>query len=250
MIQGEIWPKPYQQKSSDFFSTVRPSFLRFKVKFVAESDIDFLFEFELFVIFHSFCLHFCWTKFYQIQNEDCDILDEAIQRYKHIIRRMLKRDRSAKHTIYDSNLIELPYPEFRNNAYFIGYMDEITINLKNPCEKQPNPRMQEDCEYSKPWKYQQYFGRNWYFMTSLVKYFHFRYIEYHEFDSLPRIGIGLGDFTWFGIIFAVIGCVIGSNIGNLWWYLNTIQFYWGILFSTSRMQVDSSSRVNVFLNRR
>lgn len=88
-------------------------------------------------------------KSYQIQNEDCDILQEAINRYKYIIRRMLKRAQYAKHTTYDPNLIEHPHPEYRNNPYFIGYMDEITIDLKNPCEIQPHPHMTEDCEYSK-----------------------------------------------------------------------------------------------------
>lgn len=88
-------------------------------------------------------------KINQVQNENCDILDEAIVRYKHIIGRMLKRDHHAKHRGYNPNMIEHPYPEFRNNAYFTGFVDEVTINLKNPCEKQPHPQMKEDCECNK-----------------------------------------------------------------------------------------------------
>lgn len=37
IIQGEIWPKPFQQQSTDYFSLVRPSLLQFEVSSCSSS---------------------------------------------------------------------------------------------------------------------------------------------------------------------------------------------------------------------
>ncbi|XP_055295128.1 beta-hexosaminidase subunit beta-like [Sitodiplosis mosellana] len=106
---GEIWPKPFQQTSSDDFFIVRPSLLKF-----------------------------------EIQSETCDILTEAIRRYQRIIKSLLKRGiHSQRHAHHGPNIVEHPNPEFRNNSNLAGFLDEITINLKNPCEREPHPQMTE-----------------------------------------------------------------------------------------------------------
>lgn len=81
----------------------------------------------------------------QIQNESCDILTEAITRYKRIIKLLLKRDYSSKKREHRPQLVEHPYPEYRNNAHFSGFLDEISIKLKRPCEEKPHPDMNEEC---------------------------------------------------------------------------------------------------------
>lgn len=81
----------------------------------------------------------------QIQNESCDILTEAIVRYKRIIKLLLKREYSSKKRAHGPQLVEHPYPEFRNDPYFNGFLDEITISLKSPCEEKPHPKMKEEC---------------------------------------------------------------------------------------------------------
>ncbi|XP_055295127.1 beta-hexosaminidase subunit beta-like [Sitodiplosis mosellana] len=106
---GEIWPKPFQQTSSDDFFIVRPSLLKFK-----------------------------------IQSESCDILSAAVRRYQRIIKSLLKRDiHSQRHAYHGPNIVEHPNPEIQNSSYFAGFLDEITINLKNPCEHKPHPQMTE-----------------------------------------------------------------------------------------------------------
>lgn len=80
---------------------------------------------------------------------------EAIRRYQRIIKSLLKRDvHSQRRSHHGSNLVEHPSPEFRNSTYFSGYLDEVTINLKNPCEREPHPQMTETCKlftYCKPY---------------------------------------------------------------------------------------------------
>lgn len=82
----------------------------------------------------------------QIQNQSCDILTDAIGRYKRIIQQLLERDIHIGKHDHGPNIVEHPHPEFRNNTYFVGFLDEISINLTNPCENAPHSQMQEACK--------------------------------------------------------------------------------------------------------
>lgn len=139
---GEIWPKPFEQKTFDYFSIVRPSLLKFEVKIPIERPINF-YPYKHAYFFFVFCLFASDDK--QIQNESCDVLTEAITRYKRIIKLLLKRDFSSKKRAHKPQLVELAHPEFRNDAYFSGFLDEIIINLRRPCEETPHPQMKEEC---------------------------------------------------------------------------------------------------------
>lgn len=74
-------------------------------------------------------------------------MTEAIRRYQRIIKSLLKRDiHFQRRTNNGHNIVEHPYPEYRNSSYFAGFLEEITINLKNPCERDPHPQMTETCK--------------------------------------------------------------------------------------------------------
>lgn len=95
--------------------------------------------------------HFCLKKFpfLQIQHKGCDILDGAIERYKTIIGRMLRRDFYDKIKPPQRHHHEHPNLSFRRtNSYFTGFLDEILINLTYECEDKPNPAMKEECKFS------------------------------------------------------------------------------------------------------
>lgn len=81
-----------------------------------------------------------------MQNESCDILIDAIKRYKRIIKRLLRRDQYARTQGQTPNIVEHPIPEFRSNPNFGGFIDEVTINLKKPCEELPHANMDEACK--------------------------------------------------------------------------------------------------------
>ncbi|XP_031618894.1 beta-hexosaminidase subunit beta-like [Contarinia nasturtii] len=105
--KGEIWPKPFQQNSHDDFFIVRPSLLEYK-----------------------------------IQNESCDILLNAIRRYKLIIQKLLPSNGRMRPR--SPGFIEHPTPEFRNDSLFAGFVDEISIDLTTPCTNAtPHHQMQE-----------------------------------------------------------------------------------------------------------
>lgn len=72
-----------------------------------------------------------------MQNERCDILDAAIIRYKDVIKQMVSIPEILDHS----------HEDFQNDSRFAGFLDEITIDLKNACERMPHSRMTEDCEF-------------------------------------------------------------------------------------------------------
>lgn len=77
----------------------------------------------------------------------CDLLSDAIERYKDIIGRMLRRDFYRKSKAHRRRIKEHPNSNFqRNNSYFTGFLNEILINLTNECEDKPNPSMKEECK--------------------------------------------------------------------------------------------------------
>lgn len=82
------------------------------------------------------------VRFNKVVNEKCDILDKAIERYKSIIERMPKLNKS--------NASKLPTEQLtKNDLYdpnFVGNLNEIVIDLKKVCEEKPHPQMMEECE--------------------------------------------------------------------------------------------------------
>lgn len=84
----------------------------------------------------------------KVKGETCNILEEAIKRYRRIIQSMLKRDIHArKRSNRGPHIVEHPSPDFRNNTLFDGFLDIITINLTQACEEKPRSDMVESCEY-------------------------------------------------------------------------------------------------------
>lgn len=76
-------------------------------------------------------------------------MTDALGRYKEIIQKILddeireKRRASAQSTHI---IVESPNPDFRSDQKFSGFVDELKINLKNPCEEEPHPQMKEECK--------------------------------------------------------------------------------------------------------
>lgn len=107
---GAIWPKPKEQSSSDRFSVVRPSLLKFEV-----------------------------------EEENCAILTEAIKRYKKIISSTIHSPmrRGTKHSRGAPVVVERP--KWSDNQLFDGFLDEVIVNLTQPCEDKPTENMKEKC---------------------------------------------------------------------------------------------------------
>lgn len=77
------------------------------------------------------------------------MLNDAIERYKNIIGRMLRRDFYDKSKARRRHSNEHPNSNFqRNNSYHSGFLNEILINLTNECEDKPHPSMKEECKFS------------------------------------------------------------------------------------------------------
>lgn len=68
----------------------------------------------------------------QIVHQKCYILDRAIERYKSIIKRVLKHRE----------------PNAKENSNFAEVLNEVTIDLKNACEEKPHHSMVEECKQS------------------------------------------------------------------------------------------------------
>lgn len=79
---------------------------------------------------------------FQSQHENCDILDEAIQRYRDMIKQMLRHKNSNTHGYANEEL----FSTFQNNSFFTGFMEELSINLQGECEDKPHPAMLEECK--------------------------------------------------------------------------------------------------------
>lgn len=59
----------------------------------------------------------------------------AIERYKTIIDRMSKQVKPNDDKV-----------DYLHDSNFAGLLDEITIDLKMPCEQKPHPKMTEECK--------------------------------------------------------------------------------------------------------
>lgn len=77
----------------------------------------------------------------QIERYDCDIIQEAVQRYYHLI-------------FINANSNQQTNSEKFNNENakkyadtFLGYLDVLHIHLMTPCENFPSAYMDERCRY-------------------------------------------------------------------------------------------------------
>lgn len=102
LVLGAIWPQPKTQVSSDNFLTVHPT------------NFDF-----------------------ESAGFSCDLLKNALARYKHLITSQLRRakTRNAKH---DDN--------WRRVSENAGNLDKLKVDLLSKCEKMPYLGMDESCE--------------------------------------------------------------------------------------------------------
>lgn len=102
LLLGAIWPQPKTQVSSDNFLTVHPT------------NFDF-----------------------ESAGFSCDLLKNALARYKHLITSQLRRakTRNAKH---DDN--------WRRVSENAGNLDKLKVDLLSKCEKMPYLGMDESCE--------------------------------------------------------------------------------------------------------
>lgn len=102
---GAIWPKPKVQVTSPNFNSVRPS----------------VFTFES-------------------VGSSCDILEDALSRYQHIISAQFRRARKLVPATSPDN-------KWRRSPEYLGHLDSLKVDLKSACEKMPSLGMDESCEY-------------------------------------------------------------------------------------------------------
>jgi len=104
--KGAIWPQPKTQVSSVNFNTVRPTIFNFNPV-----------------------------------GNSCDILENALVRYKQIIAIQLRRVRTRMPiTPFDN--------KWRNVPEYVGHLDSLKVDLKKTCEKMPYLGMDESYELS------------------------------------------------------------------------------------------------------
>lgn len=100
---GGVWPKPVKYISYNSFLVLRPASFNFKV-----------------------------------ERYDCDIIQEAIRRYYHLIFINANTNQQTSNDRYDGSS--------RREDTFIGYLDVLQINLMAPCEIFPSDFMDERYE--------------------------------------------------------------------------------------------------------
>lgn len=108
--KGALWPKPKTQTLSQRYSVIkRPTF------------------------------HF------QVVNQTCDILTKAIDRYQKIV---LNAGNDSRRSLFSASRIEknLSRRSWRSDVNFNEYLEEVTVNLKAPCENLPYLGMDESYE--------------------------------------------------------------------------------------------------------
>ncbi len=79
----------------------------------------------------------------QIKGNTCDILEEAVRRYRDLIfypprgsgtaKRFLKLSKKYSHT-------------WELNEHFRGYLDNVVLQVLQPCENFPSLNMDEHCK--------------------------------------------------------------------------------------------------------
>ncbi|XP_062545646.1 beta-hexosaminidase subunit beta-like [Armigeres subalbatus] len=105
--KGALWPKPKTQTVSQRYSVIkRPTF------------------------------HF------QVVNQTCDILTKAVDRYQNIVLNVGNDSRRSLFSASGTNKI-ISRRSWRSDMNFNDYLEEVTLNLKAPCEKLPYLGMDE-----------------------------------------------------------------------------------------------------------
>ncbi|XP_058058070.1 beta-hexosaminidase subunit beta-like [Anopheles bellator] len=114
--KGEVWPKPRNQTTTQHFSVIKAGSFRF-----------------------------------QATNYTCDILTKALDRYQKIVlstgnasSRRVARNRGFSSPV--TNDIRDGHRTWRADNNFVDYLEEVTVDLKAPCEALPYLGMDE--EYS------------------------------------------------------------------------------------------------------
>lgn len=86
--------------------------------------------------------------FFQIENENCAILTEAIKRYRKIISSTIHSPmrRVKNHLRRAPTVVERP--KWSDNELFGGFLDEVAVRLTQPCEEKPTENMKEKCLFN------------------------------------------------------------------------------------------------------
>lgn len=105
--KGAIWPKPKAQTTSQRYSVIKRSSFHF-----------------------------------QPVNQTCDILTKAIDRYQKIV---LNVGNESRRSLFSAtrNDINLARRSWRSDVNFNDYIEEVTVDLKGPCENLPYLGMDE-----------------------------------------------------------------------------------------------------------
>ncbi|XP_055548093.1 beta-hexosaminidase subunit beta-like [Wyeomyia smithii] len=105
--KGEIWPKPKEQTTSNRYNAIKRTTFHFKTA-----------------------------------NYTCDILEKAIERYQKLI---VDEANDVRRSIYSAAALgnEVPRKSWRSDVNFNGYLDEVKVDLKLPCETLPHLGMDE-----------------------------------------------------------------------------------------------------------
>lgn len=82
---------------------------------------------------------------YQVVNETCEILTEAIERYGKIISSAIHSpSRRIKNHLRRAS-VTVERPNWGDNPLFDGFLDEVDVKLTQPCEAKPTEHMREKC---------------------------------------------------------------------------------------------------------
>ncbi len=85
-----------------------------------------------YVISFLFCL--------QVVSHDCDIIQEAIRRYYHLI--FINANSNQDFATVDGTNNRY----YDSNKEFAGFLDHLSIHLMGPCEQFPSEFMDERCK--------------------------------------------------------------------------------------------------------
>lgn len=158
---------------------------------------------------------------FQVVNENCAILTEAIKRYRKIIASTIHSPmhRSKSHLRRAPTVIERP--KWSDNELCDGYLDEVIVNLTQPCEEKPTENMKEKCLFD-------------FEMLSI----RFTFIEY---NNLVIISDEL----------VVVNGTAALSSDTIWGILRALESFSQLLVATdSRQAVSDSNLLRLFIKRK